>query len=362
MKYAMEVSGMQTTITTLESAPTLSDFVAQVKEEEQSVELHTVTASSLTLGENGLLSVKGSDLTGEYPITAETRNDLATQVKVPAQFFDDCNLDLQSFIYNKRNKQKIPPEEPLQVLIKKDVVKGVRNRSSLYVPRFPLIEAIANSVPPSTRTDQLKVINYAWNGTADICVISPSATCMPIKGDIVALGVAVMEDRQRQVQFHSAAYRCYCQNGALMQICRDDARLLRRPSDNSKRQQDFLKEIQRLARMAWHQWTENAENLMKLTTLPIYQERYDELRERLRRPPFSLSAGVANQVIHRLNMEAEGHTGGPTGWDLWNSLSYLAAHDASLSYSQKRRLRLGAGEVTQCKSRTCSACYSTVFN
>ena len=131
---------------------------------------------------------------------------------------------------------------------------------------------------------------------------------------------------------------------------------LRRPINRPDSQRDFLTRITVLAEEAWNQWRHQAEELKKLTGIPMDQDQHAALRSRLRQAPFFLSLRIVNLILERLQFEIARHGGEPTIYDLWNSMSYLGSHRRELSHTYQSRLRYGAGEFTRHQSRVCSVC------
>lgn len=348
-------------VITLDSAPTLSAFVAQVKAEEGERKCHTVPATSLKMTDDGRLSITTPGLTGEFVLTDQGCGDLASHVQIPRHYFVDCESDLQAYSFNKRREQKLGPDDTLQILIRNDAVDSVRNRNCLHLPLSPILETIQNSIPKNIDANDVRAIPHTWNGEVDLSVIAPVLTCTPVKNDVVTFGINLRLDHKGAVQIQSAAYRKVCSNGAIMRICPHHEQRLRRPVLPTH-QEEFLRSVRAFAREAWRHWEDNAAALEKITAVPVYQERYHELRARLRVAPFHLSADAIRRVLRRLDEEIRNRTGGPTLYDLFNALSFVGTHDAHIPRGYGYRLRIGAGEFIRHESRTCSACRQVVFS
>jgi hypothetical protein len=348
-------------IPTLEKAPTLKRFVEEVAAHEDHAARHKVAAYDLKLEPNGLLAVRGKALDGMFHISPEGLKDLSRLAAIPAPYFGSCDDELRAISFNHRLRQNVAGDLALQIVVDGEVVARVQDCSLLPAPRLPILRSILNAIPDSVKKEDVKVLQYAWNGHFDISVISPALTCQPKPGDTVAFGLSISEDTEGAVQVQGAALRLACTNGAITRTCDGRFHRLRRPPNRIDRQDTFLRQIENFAREAWALWPASAEGLSKLDRVGLGLDQRDALILRLRQSPFFLSLRVVNQILERLPVETAGRGSPPTMYDLFNAMTFLGTHDETLSATYRSRLRLGAGEFTRHESKVCIACRQLVF-
>jgi hypothetical protein len=350
------------TVTTLKEAPTLATFREEVCEHECRSQRYRVGAYDLELYTSEVLGVRAKALEGQFQISDDACRDLSRIAAIPQRYFEDCGPELRALSFNHRLRQKKDAESSLQVDVRDGVVDRVWESDLLPARRLPILDSISNSIPDYLRREDLRVIWHAWNGSFDISVIAPNLTCEPHKGDVVAFGVNVSEGKRGAVQVQGAAFRCICNNGALIRICDARSHRLRRPANRPERQRQFLDQIRCLAREAWSQWSDNAEGLLRLKDVPLDPHHSSMLSDRLRHAPFFLSLRVVNRVLQRLATEVSTHQEPASLYDLWNAMAYLGTDDRDLSWTHSSRLRIGAGEFSRKESRFCTACRQLVIS
>lgn len=341
---------------TLEKAPTLEGFIEEVAAQEDRAARHEVVAYDLKLELNGLLAIRGKALDGLFQVSPNALKDLARLAEIPAPYFGSCDDELRAFSFNHRLHQKRVDDLSLRVVMDGQVVVRVQDRRLLPVPRLPILRSILNAIPDDVKKENLRVLNYIWNGRFDISVISPTLTCQPRPGDTVAFGISLSEDTEGAVQVQGAALRLACINGAITRTCDGRFHRLRRPSNRADRQDAFLRQIENFAREAWALWPSSAEGLSKLDRVGLGLDQHDALILRLRQAPFFLSLRVVNQILERLPIETAGRDSSPTMYDLYNAMTFLGTHDKNISSTYRSRLRLGAGEFTRHESAVCRTC------
>jgi len=351
------------TINSIQESPALIDFVREVREQEEKLSCFEVPGYRLKLYEDGKLGVDTEEFNGRFVLSEKGLANLAQIIDVHKSFFKKCDTKLRSMICNYLLPQKVPAEKQLSIIMRdQEVVHRIQNDNLLFARRAPILDAVSNTIPENVQKENLKAVVYQWNGEFDVSIIATNLRCMPKKDDVVAFGVNVAQGRDGSVQIQGAAFRLACSNGVVNRICDSREHRLRRPGNRPDGQSQFLARISVLAREAWDQWSHQAEELEKLTNIPLNPDQSAALRSRLRQAPFFLSLKVVNQVLKRLQIEIAQHGGGPTVYDLWNSLSFLGSHQRDLSYTYRSRLRYGAGEFTRHQSRVCSACRQLVLS
>lgn len=349
------------TTTTLDQSPRFVDFIEQLRQAEDPSARHVVTALDLELNQQERLVIKDKALNGEFAITDNAKGDLARLAKIPEQYFYDCEPDLQAYSFNRRLRRKIPTEEPLQLLMKEDIIDRVLNCNLLPVPRVPVLDTISKATPENLVREDLRLITHKWNGEIDISIIAPTLQCSPRKGDVVAFGLSVSENHRGALQVQGAAYRCICSNGAINRICDGREHRLRRPVNWANNQVSFLEKVASFARQAWDHWSDYADGLVDLRKTSLGPDQQGALESRLRQRPFFLSSGLVRQVMSRLQVETQNNDDSPSLYDLYNAMTFIGTHQTKLSTTYRTRLRLGAGEFTRRSSRFCEACSQFVL-
>lgn len=350
------------TINDIYESPSLTDFVSKVRQEEEKFNYLEVPVYGLKLYENGKLGIDAKDLNGRFELSEKGLADLASVIEVHRSFFKKCDTKLRSIICNYLLPKNVLPEKRLSIIMQDQEVYRIQNSNLLLAQRAPIIDTISNAKPENVAKNDLKVMVYEWNGQFDISIIAPKLNCQPRENDTVAFGVNVAQGRDGSVQVQGAAFRLACRNGAVTRVCDSQRHRLRRPINRPGSQRDFLARIIVLAEEAWNQWRNQAEELKKLTGIPMDRDQSVALRSRLRQAPFFLSLRVVNLILERLQLEIAQHAGEPTIYDLWNSMAYLGTHQRELSHTYRSRLRYGAGEFTRHRSRVCSACRQLMFS
>ena len=345
----------------LESAETLAQFTPRVKAAENITTRHVATVKDFKLYPAGDLAV--SNIGDHMRISDKSIEDIARISDTPVDFFaGKCDSELRATIFNYRLPKIKSDSDKVVVVLKSGIVIRIYESQLLPAPRLPILDTLQNSIPSTIPPDDVRVIPYVWNGTFDLAVIARCLTAEPVKDDIVAFGVSVAEDSNGAVQIQGATFRLACSNGAMVRICQGNEHRLRRPLDTPNGHRDFLRKVRVFAQIAWEQWGENAEQLSRLPVIPIFSERFNELRAMLRQAPFFLSAGIVQQVLRRMVNDAHSENREPSVYDLWNSLSWYGTHANNLSSRVRYFLRIGAGELTKHKSKTCSACRQLVIS
>jgi len=344
------------TIKSLLDAPTLAEFIEKIRQQENTTGCFDILAYDLEFYPDGTLQVASKNLQGKFPVSDEADNDLAHIAEIPDHYFKDCDPELRSLSFNRRLRQKIPAEMPLKLVLQKDIILKVSNAKLLSAPRLPILDTVSNATPSNIQKEDLKVIEYEWNGQFDVSIISPISNCQPRENDTVAFGINISEDRNGAIQVQGAAFRCICSNGAINRICDGRHHRIRRPINRIDHQRVFLGKISSFAHDAWAQWPQHADGLSRLANIPIDLQRPASLMSRLRQAPFFLSAGVVNRILHRLHTEIDVHQNGTTLYDLWNAMTFIGSHEHGLSQTYRMRLRLGAGEFTRHESKICGEC------
>lgn len=349
-------------IQSLQDASELEHFIEDTRHQEQSTTRHKTLLSDLELYPSGKLRIGATD--EPMAITQGASLDLAKLVKIPDKYYSEtCDADLRAYSCNYliRRAAATSPET-VAIEITENTIHKIKLAGLLPGPRLDILETIRNSIPSNVDISTVKVIVYHLNGSFDISVIAQTLTSEPQRGDTVAYGVNVAEDTKGSIQVQAAAFRLVCSNGALMRVCHHNEQRLRRPMEHTNRSADFLRRLTALARDAWRQWPQNAEDLGKMVAVPIYRERNPELIFALRNSPFFLSAGLAEQALERTEVEARRRNSEPTAWDLWNSLTFLGTHVSQIPHRLRYRLRIGAGELAHHSARTCAACHQVVLS
>ena len=298
-----------------------------------------------------------------FPISFAALGDLGRMVNIPQEYFlttCDSKLRCASFNYLLRNAGTEHAAFIAEIAVEK--LTSISPTCLMPVPRLDILRSVRASIPKSIDPANVKVVKHRWDGTFDISVIAETLTCEPRVNDVVAFGVSVADDVKGSVQVQGAAFRLICRNGAVIRICDNNERRLRRPMFHTNRDDDYFRRVKVLASEAWQKWDANAADIQHLPDVPIYEERFDELRSTLRNAPFFLSAGLADQVLARIRIEAETFHAAPTAFDLWNSLTFIGSHTGGVSPLMSYRLRRGAGELSHHVSRTCSACKQLVLS
>ena len=348
-----------TPIANLNTAPTLDQFKAWAREQEESTSWLTASSSDLELYPDTTLRIRSSGRI--FKLSLAALRSLGSLLHIPGEFFTEtCDGPLRSYVFNHLLSNKGASKPKVALGYKDDQLTRICDRPLLTAPRAPLLACIQNSIPTNV-SGEPKVIKHHWNGGFDISVIIETLHCEPRRGDTVAFGVNLTENRLGAIQVQSATYRLVCANGAVIRICSAAEHRLRRPMPHTQREQEFLSKITAFAGEAWRQWEQNAEDLQRLSSVPIFEERFDELRRTLRNAPFFLPAHLADMALRQTLAESQKRMEEPTGYDLWNSLSSLGSHNESLSPTMRYRLRLSAGEIIRQPARTCSACHQLVL-
>jgi len=346
------------TLNSLQEAPSLGDFVRNVRQEEDSLRYYEIPGYCLKLYDDGKLGIDAKNLSGRFILSKKALGNLAKIAGVYWPFFlNNCDNKLRSIILDYLLPQKVSLEERLSIVLRDgEVVHSIQNNKLLFARRAPILDTVSNAKPENISKEDLKVIEYEWNDSFDISVIAPALRCHPKKDDTVAFGINVAQGRDGSVQVQGAAFRLECCNGAVNRICDSRQHRLRRPTNRPDGQRQFLNRISVFAEEAWSQWSHQIEELERLTKVALDQDYVTALRPRLRQAPFFLSLRVVNQILERLRLEIDQQEGGATLYDLWNAMSYMGTHQRNLSNTYRTRLRYGAGEFTRHRSRVCKAC------
>jgi ribosomal protein L17 len=346
---------MVETIETLQNAAPLAEFCNKIRQKEKESTKYQVAVYDLKFYPGGILAVKSKELKERFSISEQVIQDLARLADIPAPYFKRCDRRLQSVLFNYHVHRKVVANKAVQLVLRDRVVDRVLNSNLLPAPRLAIMNTVANAKPETVTKEDLKIVNYAWNGEFDVSIISPNINCQPRKDDIVAFGVNISEGRDGAIQIQGAAFRCICSNGAINQICDSRQHRLRRPINSNERQEQLLSRMSVFAHEAWGQCAEHSEALRRLTEVLVDIQQATALKSRLRQAPFFLSLRVINQVISRLEIEFAQREG-PTLYDLYNAMTFVGTHNLNLSLTYRTRLRLGAGEFTRNQTRVCSAC------
>lgn len=343
----------------LDDAPPLDVFLANHAASDSAGSWHDIAAGDLGLRDSGLIAVNSKSLQGEFTQGDAALTDLAALAGIPLRFFvERCTDDLRAVLYERLR----PTKKRLLVLVHDNVVEHIVKGDILPTPRLEVLEVVRNAAPEAVVRDQLKVIEFSWNGALDVSVISPSLTSEPRPGDTVAHGVSINDMRGGAVQIHHATHRCVCSNGAVARVCDGRVHHIRRPGNGPGKKREFLSKVEAAAVLAWRRFSETADHLKKLQNGAIDPTCRRALLARLRPAPFFLNAGDANLVLDRLPHEIDEHGGVPSLLDLWNAVSFTATHNTELSVIRRLRMRLAAGELVRGESRFCKECRQLVIS
>lgn len=344
------------TIKTLQETPTLAAFRNKVHKMERTIKRAEVSTYHLKLYPNRMLRVNAESLGGKFPVSKQALPDVARLADIPALYFTRCDPRLQAVSFNYRIHRDDRGNKAAQIVLRDNVVVRVLNTNLLPAPCLAILDTVSKATPEDVHNEDLRVIEYEWDGQFDISIISPDLTREPRKDDVVAFGVNVSEGRDGAIQVQGAAFCCWCSNGAINRICDSRNHRLRRPVNQPDRQQQFLRKVSVFARDAWNQWSEHAQSLQKLSDVPIDLHEREALRSRLRQAPFFLSLRVINQVLERLEFEVARRQENASLYQLYSAMSYLGTHNQQLSPTYRTRLRLSAGEISRREPRICNAC------
>jgi hypothetical protein len=335
-------------------APRLDDAIAEYERTTTDVVRRRVRSYDVKLYRDGTVCLADGP---RIQASAPAVSDLGRMVGIPGDcFLNKFNAKLRAFTFNYLLRTNGTEHPTFIAEIDGGTLTAVSTTCLVPVPRLGILQSLRASVPDFVDPSNLKVIAHGWNGLFDVSVISETLICEPRVGDTVAFGVSVAEDDNGAVQVQAASYRLLCKNGAINRICDSNDRRLRRPMWHTNRDDDYFRRVRALAADAWRKWEENAAGIQHLPAVPIYEERFPELRSTLRNAPFFLSAGLADRVLARLLTEATDNRAAPTAFDLWNALTHIGTHNDGLSQVMRFRLRRGAGELAHHSARTCSAC------
>ena len=285
---------------------------------------------------------------------------MANIAQIPNPYFKDCTNELRAFSFNHRINQLLDPEAMLAVTLKDDALYKISNSKLLSIPRFKILDTVSNAKPSGVDRRNLRVIEYRYNGSFDLSVISPDLNKEPHKGDTVAFGINVRGSRSGAIQVQGAAFRLICSNGAINRICTHQRRHLKRPQTDGLSEADFLENIATVSRQAWNEWDAHADSLEKLTKITIDISNIEDLTKKLTAKPFFIPLKNVKLIIDYLK---EHHSRQViTLYELYNAMTFIGTHQTSLPYDFRVRLRLGAGEISRRNSRICDLCHQLVLD
>lgn len=342
-----------------EKCPTLPQFMEAVAQEERARHFLATEAGRLHLDPQANLGLRGS--ADCYPMSKGATLDLAREARIPAPFFARLPPDLKAMVFNRLSRDRIPPESPATVTLVDRTAARVRFGKLLANLRAPMLDAVADATPAGIDVSTLRVCVFRNNGALDIAIIQPALNTQCLPGDLIAGGIALIEDGvDGSAQIMSATLRTICTNGAYVRVCSSSSTRLRRPHLESRRQEAFFQGIRRLAIEAWQQWPENSRGLAALAHTRLSDGELERMVLRLREAPFSLPARLSRSIAERTREEAMATGGELTLYAIWNAMTWIA-QDRELDWSYQRLLRLGAGALARRGSRVCSECQQLVL-
>jgi len=342
----------------LKQAPTLAEYMSRISQNEVGLRHFKVKVSDFKLDNDSTASLVSKDIDGVFPVSSGAFADLANLAKIPQDYFLKCDDELRAISFNHRIKQLVPPEAQWAITIKDDKIYKISNSNLLTIPRVKILDTISNSKPHDVNRQDLQVIEYQYNGSFDVSIISPNTQSEPIKGDIVAFGVNVRGSRNGAIQAQGAAFRLVCSNGAINRICTHHH--LKRPQTDGLSEADFLENIAAVSRQAWNEWDAHADSLEKLTKITLDISNIEDLTKKLTAKPFFIPLKNVKLIIDYLKEHHSRQV--VTLYELYNAMTFIGTHQTSLPYDFRVRLRLGAGEISRRNSRICDLCHQLVLD
>jgi len=209
-----------------------------------------VPAGKLLLTDGGLLQVGGESL----EIMDDAHADLAKLARIPATYFEAIEPELRSINFNARLPHFHGDDETLEVTVSNDnCVHRVQRPRFGQLRASLVIEALLESVPSDTVSNEISVVEYERDRRLDLAIISRALEAEPHRGDIVCGGVHLTIEENGAVQVGPESFRLVCRNGAMARICAGGKHRVRRGhgKDSDRKLMATLREF---ARTAWQDW------------------------------------------------------------------------------------------------------------
>lgn len=332
----------------LNDAPSASDYLKALEYEESSREFRPVAAGTLQLTAGGLLQVGGESL----EIMEDAHADLATLAHIPGSYFAQIEPELRSVNFNARLPRFHGEEETIEVTVSNDnAVHRVQRPRFGQLRASLVIEALLESGPGYTVSNDIRVIEYERDRRLDVALISRALEAQPHKGDIVCGGVHLTIEENGAVQVGPESFRLVCRNGAMARVCAGGKHRVRRGQgkDSDRKLMATLREF---GRTAWQDWEQVRTGLEGLARQPLDRGDIGHIMHGLRQSPFFISAGAARRVEEQLR----GQGNDLTFYDLHNAITYVGSHDGDVLPQYRYRLRLGAGQLARGRAGVCHEC------
>lgn len=335
-------------IQSLNDAPSANDYLQALEYEESSREFRPVAAGTLELSPGGLLLVGNESL----EIMDDAHADLAKLARIPGAYFAEIDPELRAVNFNARRPRFHGEDETLEVTVSNDnAVHRVQRPRFGQVQASRVIDALLESAPRDTVSNDIRVVEYERDRRLDVAVVSRALEAEPRRGDIVCGGVHLTIEENGAVQVGPESFRLVCRNGAMARVCAGGKHRLRRGQgkDSDRKLMATLREF---ARTAWQDWEQVKKGLEGLARQPLDRDDIGHIMHGLRQSPFFISAGAARRVEEQLR----GQGNDLTFYDLHNAITYVGSHDGDVLPQYRYRLRLGAGQLARGRANVCHEC------
>lgn len=99
-----------TSLRSIQDASLLSDFIDELRKDEQALSRFDVPAYHLKLYDDGKLGVDAKNLSGRFAVSEKALTDMAQIAEIHGPFFlKKCDTKLRSIVFNYLFRQKTPP-------------------------------------------------------------------------------------------------------------------------------------------------------------------------------------------------------------------------------------------------------------
>ncbi len=340
-------------IRSLNDAPSPTDYLQRLECEESSREFRPVMAGTLQLTPGGLLQVGDESL----EVTEDAHADLSKLARIPGTYFAEIHPELRAVNFNARFPRFHGEDETLEVTISNDnAVHRVQRPRFGQIQASAVIEAILESAPRDTVSNDIRVVEYERDRRLDVAVISRALETEPHRGDIVCGGVHLTIEDNGAIQVGPETFRLVCQNGAMARVCSNGKHRLRRGQGKDS-DRKLMTTIRDFGRHAWQDWEQVKQGLEGLARQPLNQGDIDHIMHSLRQSPFFISAGAARRVEEQLRSNGNDLT----FYDLHNAITYVGTHDGDVLSQYRYRLRLGAGQLARGRAGVCRECHRFII-
>lgn len=332
----------------LNDAPIANDYLKALEYEESSREFRSVAAGELLLTAGGLLQL------GDEPleIMDDAHADLAKLARIPGAYFAEIDPELRAVNFNARLSRFHGKDETLEVTVSNDNAIHRVTRPRFGQVRVSLvIEALLESSPKDTVSNDIRVVEYERDRRLDLAIVSRALEAEPRRGDIVCGGVHLTIEENGAVQVGPESFRLICRNGAMARVCADGKHRLRRGHGKNS-DQKLMATLRDFGRTAWQDWQQVKQGLESLAKQPLDRGDIGHIMHGLRQSPFFISAGTARRVEEQLR----GRGNDLSFYDLHNAITYVGSHDGDVLPQYRYRLRLGAGQLARGRAGVCHEC------